>query len=142
MWCLWAQGKYSIRFSTRSQLGHKMHALSSFSISLLSLELTIFFILFTNTTLSISLILGRVSYMNFLMGLARHRAPWLSGRASERGIRRSEVRFLVGTQNFFFVLRSWQDEKHLSQFLYRAQNLLSFLFFLQGINYSTIVFSF
>ena len=26
---------------------------------------------------------------------------WLSGRASERGIRRSEVRFLMGTQNFF-----------------------------------------
>ena len=26
---------------------------------------------------------------------------WLSGRASERGIRRSEARFLVGTQNFF-----------------------------------------
>ena len=25
---------------------------------------------------------------------------WLSGRASERGIRRSEVRFLMGTQNF------------------------------------------
>ena len=26
---------------------------------------------------------------------------WLSGRTSERGIRRSEVRFLVGTRNFF-----------------------------------------
>ena len=34
----------------------------------------------------------------------------------------SEVRFLVGSQNFFFVPRSWQDEKHLSLFLYRAQN--------------------
>ena len=34
-----------------------------------------------------------------------------SGRALERGIRRSEVRFLMGTQNFFFVPRSWQYEK-------------------------------
>ena len=29
-------------------------------------------------------------------------------------IRWSEVRFLMGTQNFFFVPRSWQNEKHLS----------------------------
>ena len=28
------------------------------------------------------------------------------GRASERGIRRSVVRFLMGTQNFFFVPHS------------------------------------
>ena len=40
---------------------------------------------------------------------------WLSGRASQHGIRRSEFRFLMGTQNFFFVPRLWQDEKHLSQ---------------------------
>ena len=53
---------------------------------------------------------------------------WLSGRASERGIRKSEVRFLMGTQNFFFVPRSWQYEKHLSLFLYRAQSLPSLLF--------------
>ena len=31
---------------------------------------------------------------------------WLSGRASERGIRKSEVRFFMGTQNVFFVPRS------------------------------------
>ena len=41
-------------------------------------------------------------------------SPWSlcssSGRASERGIRRSEGRLLIGTQNFFFVPRSWQDE--------------------------------
>ena len=29
-----------------------------------------------------------------------------NGRASERGIRRSEVRFLMGTQRFFFVTHS------------------------------------
>ena len=38
----------------------------------------------------------------------------LVGKVSERGIRRSEVRFLMGTWEFFFVPRSWQDEKHLS----------------------------
>ena len=46
---------------------------------------------------------------------------WFSGRASERGIRRSEVRFQKGTQNFFLVPRSRQDEKHL------PQNFLSLL---------------
>ena len=35
----------------------------------------------------------------------------------------------LGTQNFFFVLRSRQDKNHLSLFLYRAQNLPSLLFF-------------
>ena len=30
-------------------------------------------------------------------------SPWLSGRATERGIRRSEVRFLMGSLDFFFV---------------------------------------
>ena len=50
---------------------------------------------------------------------ARHKnfvmeSLWLSGRASEREIRRSEVRFLMWIKNFFFVPRSWQDEKHLS----------------------------
>ena len=50
-------------------------------------------------------------------------SSWLSGKASERGIRRSEVRSLMGTQNFLFVPRTWQDEKHFSLFLYRAQNL-------------------
>ena len=46
----------------------------------------------------------------------------------ERGIRRSEVRFLMGTQKCFFFRRSWQEEKHLSLFLYRAQSLPYLLF--------------
>ena len=37
---------------------------------------------------------------------------WLSVRASECGIRRSEVKFLMRTQNFFFVSCLWQDEKY------------------------------
>ena len=47
------------------------------------------------------------------------RSPWsLSGyvhvvRASERGIRKSEVRLLVGTHNFPFVPRSWRDEQNI-----------------------------
>ena len=45
---------------------------------------------------------------------------------------RSEVQFLMGTQNFFFVQRLWQDEKHLSLFLHWAQNLPCLLFFLQA----------
>ena len=38
---------------------------------------------------------------------------WLSGKASERGIRRFEVRFLMGTQNFFLVPRLWKNEKKI-----------------------------
>ena len=34
-------------------------------------------------------------------------------RTSERGIWRSEVWFLMRTQNFFFVPRSWQDLKNI-----------------------------
>ena len=49
---------------------------------------------------------GRVWYE-----LRNRLAHSLSGRASERGIRRSEVRFLMRTQNFLSVPRSWQDEK-------------------------------
>ena len=73
----------------------------------------------------------------------RPRSPqslWLSGRASERGIRRSEVRFLMETQNFILVPRSWQDEKtYLSLFLYRAQNLPSLLILSTNIMLSTLL---
>ena len=56
-------------------------------------------------------------------------SPWLSGRASERGIQRSEVRFLMGTQNFFLCpTLVTRRKKHLSLFLYRAKNLTSLLF--------------
>ena len=61
-----------------------------------------------------------MSIASYLRSYRAHvESLWFSGRASERGIRRSEVRFQKGTQNFFFVPRSRQDEKHLSQ------NLLS-----------------
>ena len=48
-------------------------------------------------------------HKNFVM-----ESLWLSGWASEREILRSEVRFLMWIKNFFFVPRSWQDEKYLS----------------------------
>ena len=51
-------------------------------------------------------------------------------RASD-WIRWCEVRFLMGTPNVSFVPRSWQDEKHLFLFPYRAQNLPSLIFYLQ-----------
>ena len=54
------------------------------------------------------------SYMNFVMTSLTIESLWVSGRASERGIRQSEVQFLMGTQNFLLVPRSLQDEKHLS----------------------------
>ena len=51
--------------------------------------------------------------MNFVIDLAHVESQWLSGRASERGIRRSEVRFLWG----LFSLSHARDKtnKHLSQ---------------------------
>ena len=57
-----------------------------------------------------------MSIASYLRSYRAHvESLWFSGRASERGIRRSEVRFQKGTQNFFLVPRSRQDEKHLSQ---------------------------
>ena len=47
----------------------------------------------------------------------------------------SAVWFLMRAQNFFFVPRSLLDEKHLSLFLYRAQNLPSLLFYIQTLRY-------
>ena len=60
---------------------------------------------------------------------------WLSGRASVREIPRCEVRFLMGNQTFFFVSRSWQDEKPPSPFLFRScQKLaISLILFILGI---------
>ena len=40
---------------------------------------------------------------------------------------------LISTNKFLFVPCSWQDDKHLSLFLYRAQNLPSLLFNLQTL---------
>ena len=50
---------------------------------------------------------------------------WQSNGAQ---IQRSEVRFLMGTQNFFFVPRSWRNENTSFLILHRAQNLPSLLF--------------
>ena len=52
----------------------------------------------------------------------------LSGRASERGIRRSEVRFLMETQIFFSLSHARDMTKNIFLFLYQAQNLPSLLF--------------
>ena len=71
-----------------------------------------------------------VCHMNFVIDLVTTESLWLSGRAMDCGIRRSEVWFLMGTQNFFFAPYSWQEEKHLSPFLFWAQNLPSLLFYL------------
>ena len=47
---------------------------------------------------------------------SRPRSPslWLSGRASEREIRRSKVRILMGTKNFFFPTRVTRREASFS----------------------------
>ena len=58
---------------------------------------------------------------------------WLSGRASEHRIQRSVVWFLMGTPEVFLCpmfMTRWK--KRLSLFLYRAQNLPSFLIYIQN----------
>ena len=64
----------------------------------------------------------------------RNRTPdlRLSGRASERGIRRSEVRFLAG--GVFSLSHARDDEKRLFLFLYRAQKLPIFLILVRKEN--------
>ena len=44
-----------------------------------------------------------------------------------------------GLRNVFFVPRSWQDEKHLSLFLYRTQNFPSLIFYFQAMQLSEFV---
>ena len=60
-------------------------------------------VLFTNITLSTLLILAvrrtRVIWTSSETSLTME-SLWLSGRASESGIQRSEVRFVIGTQKF------------------------------------------
>ena len=46
-----------------------------------------------------------------------------------RGIRRSEVQFLMGTQNSFFVPRSWQDEKNIPLFFFNRAHHLSYFIY-------------
>ena len=53
-------------------------------------------------------------HMNFIITSLTVGSLWLSGRASERGIRWSEVRFPMGPQNFSSIPRSWRNRKHLS----------------------------
>ena len=60
--------------------------------------------------------------------------------ASERGIRRSEIRFLMGTQNFLFVPRC--DKTKKKTFLYfstELKNLPSLLFLPTNITLSTLL---
>ena len=45
-------------------------------------------------------------HMNFVMNLAHRGVSQFSGGASERGIRSSEVRFYMGTRNFFPLSRA------------------------------------
>ena len=97
--------------------------------SLPSSKFTIYLILLTNIMLLTSLILA-ICWIRLIYELCNGPCSpwmslWLSGRASEHGkIQRSEA---MGTQKFFFVWYSWQDKKHLSQFLYQTPKLTIFL---------------
>ena len=73
-----------------------------------------------------------VCHMNFVIDLAHCS---LYGSVVEHWSMESEgLRFnsLWGLRIFFFVPCLWQDEKHLSLFLYWAQNLTSLLFYMQN----------
>ena len=83
-------------------------------------------------------------HTNFVIDLAHRGVSVARCRASEHRIRRSEVRFLMGTQNFFFFFFSFvphlcQDEKHLPLFPYQAQNLSSLLFLSTNITLLTLL---
>ena len=55
--------------------------------------------------------------MNFVMALLTMKSLWLSGRASESRILRSEVQCLMGTHNFFSLSHAC-DIKQKNIFLY------------------------
>ena len=57
--------------------------------------------------------IGHVLCMNFVRTLLTIESLWLSGRASEHGIWRTEVRFLMGTQNFSLSHTCAKTKKNL-----------------------------
>ena len=73
--------------------------------------------------------------MTFIMSLFIIESLWLSGRASESGIHRSEVRFFMGTQNFFSVPCSWQDKNIFLHFFteLKTYHLFYPVYILNGI---------
>ena len=73
-----------------------------------------------STLLILAVCRAPVTWTSWYTSLTVESRLCLNGWASERGIRGSEVWFLMGTQNFCFVSCSWQDEKRLSLFLIRA----------------------
>ena len=82
---------------------------SSFFIYLPSSKLTIsLFSIYKHYTFDIAdpSSMQDACHLNFVIDLAHRSLCGSVDRAPERGIRRSDVRFLMGTQNFFSVLRS------------------------------------
>ena len=77
----------------------------SSSISLLTLKLILFYLqnIMISTLLIPEVFRTHVIYELPEWALLTIDSLWLSGRASECGIQRSEVQFLIRTQNFFFV---------------------------------------
>lgn len=76
-----------------------------------SSTLTIFPILFTKITLiaDISSMQDACHIWTSLQTLLTVKSIWLNGRASEKGIRSSEVRFLMRSKNIFFVPQSTKN---------------------------------
>ena len=73
--------------------------------------------------------------MTFIMSLFIIESLWLSGRASESGIHRSEVQFFMGTQNCFSVPCSWQDKNIFLHFFteLKTYHLFYSVYILNGI---------
>ena len=120
---------------------------TSFFISLPSSKLTIFPIsIYKHNAIDIADPSSMLDacHTNFVIDLAHRGVSVARCRASEHRIRRSEVRFLMGTQNFFFFFFSFvphlcRDEKHLPLFPYQAQNLSSLLFLSTNITLLTLL---
>ena len=89
---------------------------TSFSISLPSSKLTISLISISTLRFWLLLILTvcrrYVIWTSWWTSLTME-SLWLSGRALECGIQRSEVQFLMVTHNFFFLPCSWKDKKNI-----------------------------
>ena len=160
---LWLSGRASEHRIWRSEVGFLMGTQNFFIFfslgpMLVTRRKTSFFISLPSSKLTISLIsiykhnaidiadpssMLDACHTNFVIDLAHRGVSVARCRASEGRIRRSEVRFPMGTQNFFFffpfVPHLCQDKKHLSFFPYRAQNLPSLLFLSTNITLSTLL---
>ena len=99
------------------------HVLQTAAVSIGNVESVMLVNIDISTNITLSTLLIRAIYRTCVIWTSTSLTCGLVVRASECGIWRSEARSLIGTQNFFFVPRSWQDEKTSFSNIYKLSGI-------------------